>query len=100
MNVTEEAPSRRKPRKIFLVVGIVLAGALAVVLFVGLNTKASTSFPSIGRVAPDFSLKTSTGSSQVGTPVSGGADGRPIVLLFFGNWCALCHDELPPLATQ
>ena len=24
--------------------------------------------------------------------------GVPAVLLFFGNWCASCHAELPPLA--
>jgi len=22
----------------------------------------------------------------------------PVTLLFFGAWCSLCHDELPPLA--
>ena len=27
-----------------------------------------------------------------------GTDGRPTVLLFFGNWCPSCHQELPPLA--
>jgi thiol-disulfide isomerase/thioredoxin len=30
--------------------------------------------------------------------VSSHAGGPPTVLLFFGNWCPSCHQELPPLA--
>ena len=39
-----------------------------------------------------------TGGSQVAVPADGGGDGMPAVLLFFGNWCPSCHQELPPLA--
>ncbi len=39
-----------------------------------------------------------TGPPQVSVPSDGGADGTPAVLLFFGNWCPSCHQELPPLA--
>ncbi len=100
MNPAEKVSTGRKSRKIFLIVGIVLAAALAVLLFAGLDTKASANFPSVGEPAPDFSLTSSTGLRHVGTPASGGSDGRPIVLLFFGNWCPLCHGELPSLAAQ
>ena len=31
-------------------------------------------------------------------PSGGIGSGTPAVLLFFGNWCASCHQELPPLA--
>jgi peroxiredoxin len=31
-------------------------------------------------------------------PADGGGNGTPAVLLFFGNWCPSCHQELPPLA--
>jgi len=34
----------------------------------------------------------------VAVSVDGTGAGRPTVLLFFGNWCASCHQELPPLA--
>ena len=39
-----------------------------------------------------------TGPAQVSVPADGGGNGTPAVLLFFGNWCASCHQELPPLA--
>ena len=39
-----------------------------------------------------------TGSPQVSVPADGGSNGTPAVLLFFGNWCPSCHQELPPLA--
>jgi thiol-disulfide isomerase/thioredoxin len=34
----------------------------------------------------------------VRVPGNGGGNGTPAVLLFFGNWCTVCHTELPPLA--
>jgi len=39
-----------------------------------------------------------SGPSQVAVPTDGGGNGTPTVLLFFGNWCPSCHQELPPLA--
>ena len=38
------------------------------------------------------------GAPQVSVPADGGGNGTPTVLLFFGNWCTACHQELPPLA--
>jgi peroxiredoxin len=88
----------RKPRKIFLVVGLLAAGALAIGLFTGVGTGGTASRPQVGKAAPSFSVARVGGSGQVGIPGNGGGNGRGAVLLFFGNWCAECHSELPPLA--
>ena len=88
----------RRPRKIFIVLGIGLATLLALFLFRGLSTKPGQAFPIVGSSAPAFPLLTTTGSAHVGTPVDGGRTGRPVALLFFGAWCSVCHSELSPLA--
>ena len=99
---TEEAPAGTRPprpRKIFLLIGTVLAAALAVGLFTGVGTHSSSpGRPQVGDQAPDFSLPRLGGAGTVGTPGTGGGNGTPAVLLFFGNWCPQCHAELPPLA--
>jgi thiol-disulfide isomerase/thioredoxin len=107
----------RKPRKIFLVVGLVLAVVLAIFLFTGLGTSDGSTgggsgsgsggggggggggAPEAGSAVPTFSRTNvgPTGGSEVSVS-AGGTDGRPTVLLFFGNWCPSCHQELPPLA--
>jgi cytochrome c biogenesis protein CcmG/thiol:disulfide interchange protein DsbE len=89
----------RKPRKIFLVVGIVLAVILGIFLFTGLGTSdgSTGSAPETGDPVPTFTSQNlgPVGGSHVSVSSS---DGRPTVLLFFGNWCPSCHQELPPLA--
>lgn len=98
----------RKPRKVFLVVGIVAAVIIGIFLFTGLGTSqgsgttgsgsGSGSAPNVGDRVPSF---TSQNIGPVGGPsvsVSSLAGGQPTVLLFFGNWCPSCHQELPPLA--
>ena len=92
------AAPMRKPRKIFIVLGMTLATLLAVLLFRGLTTKPGHAFPSIGTPAPAFSIVSTSGMTHVGTPTDGGGSGKPVALLFFGAWCSLCHSELPPLA--
>lgn len=89
----------RKPRKIFIVLGVALACLLAVFLFRGLTTKPGHAFPSVGTPAPAFSLVSTNGVTHVGTPADGGGSGKSVALLFFGAWCSLCHSELPPLAS-
>ncbi len=94
-------PAPRKPRKIFLLVGVVLAVVLGIFLFTGLGTNQKTSgAPYEGGPLPAFSQANvgRTGPHQVSVPADGGGNGRPAVLLFFGNWCSSCHQELPPLA--
>ncbi len=90
----------RKPRKIFLLVGVVVAVVLGIFLFTDLGTsQGSTGAPLKGDPVPSFSRQNvgPVGGSQVSVSSSGGS-GQPTVLLFFGNWCPSCHQELPPLA--
>jgi cytochrome c biogenesis protein CcmG, thiol:disulfide interchange protein DsbE len=98
---SEAAPPLRKPRTIFLLVGVVLAVALGIGLFTGIGTSQSTSgAPRVGGPVPSFTATNvgRSGSSQVSVPDDGGGNGVPAVLLFFGAWCPSCSQELPPLA--
>lgn len=96
----------RKPRKAFLFGGMALAVILGIFLFTGLGTSQGSgstgSAPRVGDPVPSFTSQNvgpSGGSSvSVASSTGSGAAGRPTVLLFFGNWCASCHQELPPLA--
>lgn len=106
-----QAPSQarapeRKPRKAFLLVGIALAVILGIFLFTGLGTSQGSgstgSAPRVGDPVPSFTSQNvgpSGGSSvSVSSSSASRGGGRPTVLLFFGNWCPSCHQELPPLA--
>jgi thiol-disulfide isomerase/thioredoxin len=97
----DPGPAPHKPRKIFLVVGLVLAVALGIGLFtsVGTNQKSSGGAYQGGPV-PAFSAHNigTSGPSEVAVPSDGGGHGTPVVLLFFGSWCSSCQAELPPLA--
>jgi len=96
-----EGAGPRKPRKVFLLVGIVLALVLGVFLFTGLGTsQGSTGPPHEGGAVPSFTRQNvgPVGGARVAVPADGGGNGTPAVLLFFGNWCPSCHQELPPLA--
>ncbi len=92
----------RKPRKVFLVVGILLAVIIGIFLFTSLGTSNGSgttgSAPQVGASVPSFTSQNigPVGGSSVA--VSAGRGGRPTVLLFFGDWCPSCHQELPPLA--
>ncbi|MGA2474736.1 MAG: hypothetical protein ABSG39_14810, partial [Acidimicrobiales bacterium] len=82
-------------------IGIVLAAVLGVFLFTNLGTSQnSTAAPYEGGPVPSFTRQNvgPIGPSQLAVPTDGGANGTPAVLLFFGNWCPSCHQELPPLA--
>ena len=92
----------RKPRKIFLIVGLVLALIIGIFLFTSLGTSngsgSTGAAPQPGDPVPSFTSQNigPVGGSSVS--VSAGRGGQPTVLLFFGNWCPSCHQELPPLA--
>jgi thiol-disulfide isomerase/thioredoxin len=95
----EQVEQPRQPRKIFLVVGLVVAAALGVGLFTSVGANPATSgAPHEGGPVPSFSSTRLNGSGSLSVPADGGGHGVPAVLLFFGNWCASCHQELPPLA--
>jgi thiol-disulfide isomerase/thioredoxin len=90
----------RQPRKIFLLVGIVVAAVVGVFLFTGLGTSPSTSgAPHEGGPLPSFTASNigPVGAAQVSVPADGGGNGTPAVLMFFGAWCTSCRQELPPL---
>jgi thiol-disulfide isomerase/thioredoxin len=99
----EVAPTVRKPRKRFILIGLGIG--ILIILIVGLTTSigtspTTTSAPRTGGPVPSFTRQNvgPVGSSQVSVPADGGSNGKPAVLLFFGNWCPSCHQELPPLA--
>ena len=92
------APVPRKPRKVFLVVGLVVAVGLGIGLFTSIGTPAKSGIPQVGGPVPSFSASRLNGSGTVQVPADGGGGGTPAVLLFFGDWCTACHAELPPLA--
>ncbi len=85
-----------------LLIGCVVAAALAVFLFVGLGT-TSRSQPSgpvvpVGSVAPTFTLPSLSGGAPVDLEALGPARHRPVVLNFFASWCTDCRSETPLLA--
>jgi len=92
------APLPRRPRPIFLLVGLVVAVVLAVFLFTSAGTNKKAGPPRKGAPVPSFSAARLNGAGTVGVPADGGGGGTPAVLLFFGKWCQQCHTELPPLA--
>jgi peroxiredoxin len=94
-----EDPAPRKPRKIFLLAGLVVATALGIGLFtsVGTNPKSSGA-PHEGGTLPAFRGTDLNGSGHAVVSSDGIGHGTPGVVLFFGNWCVACHTELPPLA--
>ena len=82
-----------------LIVFVLVVG-LAVGLFVGLGSSANGGPPHSGGMAPAFSLAGLNVTGKVGTPESGGGDGKPVVVLFMGDWCTICHSEVPSLAKK
>jgi peroxiredoxin len=96
----------RKPRKVFLVVGIVLALIIGIFLFTSFGTSDGSgttgsgagSAPSVGDRVPAFTSQNIGPSGGSSVSVSPRRGGQPTVLLFFGNWCPSCHQELPGLA--
>jgi thiol-disulfide isomerase/thioredoxin len=91
-------PPQRKPRKIFLLVGLAAAAALGVGLFTSAGTAKGTGPPHAGGPVPSFTAPRLIGSGTVSVPADGGGGGTPAVLIFFGAWCSSCKAELPPLA--
>lgn len=95
--VAAEQERQKRPRTRFLVVGIALALILAGFLITTIHTgNGNSGAPEPGNVAPSFSLPSANGSGRVGPQLT---DGRPSVVLFFANWCDVCRQEMPALAS-
>ena len=81
-----------------LAVGIVIAAALVVILFVGLGKDPSEiRSPLIGKPAPEFALR------EVGTGRVVDLSqyrGKPIILNFWATWCGPCWEEHPVLVAN
>ncbi len=95
------APARR-PRPVFLVVGLVLAAGLAAGLLLprpGGTSSSGGAGPRIGGAVPAFSLPRLGGGPDVAGPAAGGGGGRPAVLVFFASWCGPCQSEIPAVAS-
>ncbi|MGH8979599.1 MAG: TlpA family protein disulfide reductase [Acidimicrobiales bacterium] len=88
----------RRPRPVFLLVGVVIAAALGVGLFTGIGTPSSSHRAATGALVPSFSLDRLGGGAKVGVPADGGGNGKPAILLFFASWCEPCQHEVPALA--
>ena len=78
-----------------LVIGILIAAALVVILFVGLGKDPSEiRSPLIGKPAPSFALR------EVGTNNTidiAQYRGKPLVINFWATWCNPCWEEHPVL---
>jgi len=98
--VTPVPPKRLRA----FLVGVVLAAALALVLFVGLGTTSSKNSGGgvvvpVGSTAPNFALPSVMGGPPVVLDALGVRRHRPVVLNFFASWCIPCQTETPLLAT-
>ena len=99
-----EPPQPRPPRRLrAFLIGVVLAGILALALFVGLGTTSKSGSGTggvvpIGSVAPNFVLASVVGGPPVDLDALGVKRHRPVVLNFFASWCEPCQKETPLLA--
>ena len=97
------APPRRL--RAFLI-GLVLAAALAVFLFVGLGATSTSGKDAgtggvvpVGSTAPDFTLPSVLGAAPVNLYALGKHRHHPVILNFFASWCVPCRTETPLLAS-
>ena len=95
-------PRGRGPGRLrALLIGSVIAAALAVFLFVGLGSDSGGGLQApaaVGSAAPDFTLPSLTGGPPVQLDGVGKARHHPVVLNFFASWCVPCQQETPLLA--
>ena len=94
-------PTQTRPRRLrAFLIGVVLAGVLAVFLFVVLGTTSSTGTGTggvvpVGSTAPNFRLPSVTTGLPVVLDDLGVHRHHPVVLNFFASWCVPCQKETP-----
>ena len=90
-------PTQTRPRRLrAFLIGVVLAGVLAVFLFVVLGTTSSTGTGTggvvpVGSTAPNFRLPSVTTGLPVVLDDLGVHRHHPVVLNFFASWCVPCQ---------
>jgi cytochrome c biogenesis protein CcmG/thiol:disulfide interchange protein DsbE len=81
-----------------LFIGILIAAALVVILFVGLGKDpAAIRSPLVGKPAPAFALR------EVGTNNTidiAQYRGKPLIINFWATWCGPCWEEHPVLVAN
>jgi len=81
-----------------LFIGILIAAALVVILFVGLGKDpAAIRSPLVGKPAPAFALR------EVGTNNTidiAQYRGKPLIINFWATWCGPCWEEHPILVAN
>jgi cytochrome c biogenesis protein CcmG/thiol:disulfide interchange protein DsbE len=90
---------RHPVRRLTIVLGLVVAGGLAVMLpRLGQNpsTQVAADSPLLGKPAPSFSLHEANGG---GTVSSATLRGHYSVVYFFATWCPVCVAEVPGLVS-
>ncbi|MEN9754127.1 MAG: disulfide interchange protein CycY [Pseudomonadota bacterium] len=97
--MSDEAASRAK----WLILPVVIFGALSILFAVQLLRGPKTTLPStmIGKAAPDFTLPPLAGIARDGVPLPGLSKADltgPVTLVnIFASWCAPCREEHPKL---
>lgn len=94
-NARPQSPRRLRS----LIIGLVIAGLLAILLFVVLRPVSNQANPAlgVGDTAPNFSLPRLGGGKPVNLDALGVDRHRPVVLNFFASWCIPCQEETPML---
>ena len=90
---------RHPVRRLTIVLGLVVAGGLAVMLpRLGQNpsTQVAADSPLLGKPAPPFSLREANGGATVSSAT---LRGHYSVLYFFATWCPVCVAEVPNLVS-
>lgn len=94
-NARPQSPRRLRS----LIIGVVIAGLLAIFLFVILRPESDQANPAlgVGDTAPNFSLPRLGGGAPVNLDALGVDRHKPVVLNFFASWCIPCQEETPML---